>query len=468
MKTDGLSASISFIDSWLALLWERGEIPGFVVAIADKGKIVFKKAYGYANLEKKEKLTTSHIFRIASHSKIFTATAIMQLAERGHLRIDDHVVDYLPWLKQHQDKRFLKVTIRQLLSHTAGVIRDGLVNDYWALLDPFPNEKQLRTAILKSSLVFDTNIQMKYSNFGYSLLGLVIEAGSGKTYNQYVIEHIVQPLGLKDTGPDYSGDYSRDLDDKLVTGHSRADLNKTRLSITGKVETNSMSSATGFYSTVADLCKYFAAQKVGTKLLLNDESKKEMQRAQCRVTNSKQSEEYGLGFIIEYLSSRCLFGHRGGFPGQRTSSLSDSKSDLFVVVLTNCIDASPGAINKSIFSVIDHFLKNGSASQSKKKLHRFQGRFMELWSILEFVVLGDKIVAIDPTSWQPFDDAEELEYVDEKTLKVVKTNAFASEGELIHFTFSKSGEIKTVLVCGTTMWPQDQYMKMLAKKKKIG
>src|ERR1035441_5645049 len=121
MNTKALDKSLNFIGSWLEFRYKREEIPGYVVAIAHKGKIVFNEAYGYADLEKKTKLTPQHMIRIASHSKTFTATALMKLQETGKLRIDDYVVQYLPWLKEHRDKRWQKVTIRQLMSHGAGV-----------------------------------------------------------------------------------------------------------------------------------------------------------------------------------------------------------------------------------------------------------------------------------------------------------------------------------------------------------
>jgi len=82
MNERTLQKSVAVIGSWLEFRYGRLEIPGFVVAIAPKGNIVFKNAYGFANLEKQEKLTTDHIFRIASHSKTFTATAIMQLQQK--------------------------------------------------------------------------------------------------------------------------------------------------------------------------------------------------------------------------------------------------------------------------------------------------------------------------------------------------------------------------------------------------
>jgi D-alanyl-D-alanine carboxypeptidase len=145
----------SYLKDWLRFRYEREDIPGFVVAVSQDGKTLLNESYGYADVEAQVKMTPEHVFRIASHSKTFTATAIMQLQEKGKLKIDDPVSDYLPWLKDHKDKRWLNVTIRQLLSHGAGVIRDGLDSDYWQLYRAFPDSNELKQDILKTALILD-------------------------------------------------------------------------------------------------------------------------------------------------------------------------------------------------------------------------------------------------------------------------------------------------------------------------
>lgn len=465
MNSEVLSAALSYIDSWLKFRHAQSDTPGLVVTIVHKDKIIFNKAYGYANLEKNEKLHTGHIFRVASHSKTFTAAAIMQLFEKGKLHIEDNIVDYLPWLKTHKDSRISKITIRQLLSHSAGLIRDGLNKDYWQLEYPFPDDKQFKEAIMQTDLIFDTNVQMKYSNFGYGLLGMIVETASGVPYNQYVKENIIQSIKLKNTGPEYV----EEIKDKLVTGYTRLDATKRRLPI-ANCTTNAMSAATGFYSTGEDLCCYFMSLIVGSKKLLDDESKKEMQRTQWGVSNTAQYKEYGLGLLFENAGESRLFGHLGMFPGQSTGSLCDPKSKLAVAALTNCIDGNADEIVKGIFSVFDYFQQNGSVSKSTRKLKRFQGRFMNLGETIDILVAGSRIAVVSPNTWQPFNDleVEYLECLDDNTLKVVKTNGYASAGELVRFKFSKSGTIKSLLYCGATMWTEAEYLKILAGKKQIG
>ncbi len=462
MNTSISTKSIEFIKSWLNFRYEHEEVPGFAVAIAHKGKIIMSEAYGYADLENQVKLTSGRYFRIASHSKTFTATSLMQLQEQGKLRIDDSVVDYLPWLKEHKDLRWQKVTLRQLMSHSAGVIRDGLDADYWQLLKPFPDIEGLKKEIMKAELVLDTNTRMKYSNYGYSLLGLVIQTVSGEPYNDYVIKHIVEPLGLTHTGPEFTPK----IESQLVTGYTRRDFNKKCLPITN-IDTRAMSSATGFYSTTEDLCKYFTAQLTGSGKLLDDESKNEMQRTQWRTESldNDYSVDYGLGFEIEYVGDRRLIGHGGGFPGYITKSYADPRDELVVIVLTNSLSSLATSIAKTIYGVIDYFQKN-AAENSTHDMSRFEGSYMNLWGRNDVIATGNKIVSASVDSWSPLRNPEELEYVNDTTLKIKKTDSFSSQGELVHFVF-KNDKVVSVNFAGTTMWPEAIWLDMFSKKGKV-
>jgi len=453
----GLSSrAITFLDSWLRFRSERCDIPGFAVGISHKGEMLLEHSYGFATQEKGEQLSNDHLFRIASHSKTFAGTALMQLREREKLDIDKPIVNYLPWLKEHRNKRMSKITTRQLLSHSAGVIRDGLDSDYWELDRDFPDAKQLKAELLKADLVLDCNRKMKYSNYGYALLGMIVEACSGTSFAAYVQANIIELLDLKNTGPEYTPAIA----ERLVSGYARAERISNRSAMNSRIDTKSMSAATGFYSNCRDLCRYFSAHIIGSDLLLDDESKKEMQRTQWKVTNSKYGQEYGLGLQIDYVGNRRVFGHAGGFPGQASRTLCDPDSGFVVVVLTNAVDADPTGIARGIYSLLDHFCANESTN-NVEKLARFEGRLMSTFRVNDLLMAGpNKLISLFSNSWQPFcDDVEELEYVDENTLKMVKCNGFACEGELVHFNFAPDGSITSVRFGGTTMLPEKAYLK---------
>lgn len=446
-KDETLDRAVKYIDSWLRFKFERSELPGMVVAIAHKGEQLLLRPYGYANIEAKEKMTADHVFRIASHSKTFTGTAVMQLQEKGKLRLDDYVVKYVPWLKQHKDERWQKVTIRQLLSHSAGVIRDGEDADYWLVEKPFPNQAELKAAILKSKLVFDTNIKQKYSNYGYSVLGEVIARVEGQPYNDYVTQNIIEPLGLKNTTPEY--DATRG---KYVTGYTRQEPHKRKA--LSHPDTHAMSAATGFCSTAGDLCKYFSAHFVGSGKMLDDESRKEMQRTQSiSRTPEDYPEEYGLGLGVYFVDKHRIFGHGGGFPGHITKTMCDAENEVVVCVLTNCIDGNAEEIARGIWSVIYKF-KDAASTKPEHDLASFEGRFMNIWGVSDFVALGNSIYEADPLQWSPFNSTVELERVDSKTLRYKRTYMVLSPGENV--VYDDDGSIRS---SGATMLPEKNMKK---------
>src|SRR5690349_3683921 len=151
-----LHDALAYVDRWLAFRREFRDIPGLIVAVRSGSELALSSAYGFAQLEPSVPMTTRHIFRIASHSKTFTATAVMQLVEQGALRLDERAAAYIPWLSS-------SVTIRQLLNHVGGIIRDGLDADFWRVERPFPDLDALQ-ALEPDSVVLPANQIFKYSN----------------------------------------------------------------------------------------------------------------------------------------------------------------------------------------------------------------------------------------------------------------------------------------------------------------
>ncbi|HET7059799.1 MAG TPA: serine hydrolase domain-containing protein [Candidatus Saccharimonadales bacterium] len=463
MNKRALDKSLDFMSGWLSFLYEREEIPGFVIAVSHKGKVLFNEAYGYANIEEKTKLTPRHIFRIASHSKTFTATAIMQLQEQGKLNIDEPVVKYITWLNRHKDKRFQGVTIRQVMSHGAGIIRDGAEYDFWQLKQPFPNAELLKKELLETDLVIDNNKKLKYSNYGYSLLGFLIAEVSGKSYNQYVTDNIIKPLGLKDTGPEYT----KSLKGRVATGYTRPDIEgKVRLPI-ANIDTRAMSPATGFYSTSNDICKYFTARMVGSGKLLSDKSKRQMQRIHWRAENvGDKKEEYALGLEIEHTKKRRLFGHSGGFPGYITKSFFDPKDELVVTVLTNASATYATYMAKSVVNLVDFFQDNWRPP--KNGLERYEGRLMCSWFIGDIIASGDKLIMGYSDSWSVFDNPDELVRVGDSKFKIAKTSSFGSEGELVKFVLDRDGKINSMRYADVECLPVNEYIAQMSKQKVVG
>jgi D-alanyl-D-alanine carboxypeptidase len=452
MNQDLLRDAVAYADQWVAYQQDRREIPGVVIAICCDDQLLLSRGYGYANLEQQIPITPHHIFRIASHSKTFTATAIMQLMERGTLRLDDHLAEYIPWLRELDG--LAQVTIRQALNHSAGIVRDGDNADFWELEYAFPDDQELRLMVERSGMILPANESFKYSNIAYGLLGKVIETLSGESYNAYVRHHIVEPLGLADTGPEIHAQ----MQDRLATGYTRRRFGLPRRSIP-HLETHALAAATGFYSTAEDLSRYAAAHFLGNSTLLNDGSKREMQQPYWHVAQTDL--HYGLGFCIFDIGERRLVGHGGGFPGFITRTMFDPKDRLVIVVLTNDSSGAADQIGRGIVRIVDLALRKGSETTGGPidRRERFTGRFVNTTESIDVVAFGDALVLLSPENDDPAQEVTDLTVVDEDTLHVTTAPGFASPGEAIRYIRDNAGETIRIIAGGISAYPLPIFLR---------
>jgi len=352
---------------------------GAQVAVRVDGDLLFNEAFGLADLENETPLTVDHLFRIASHSKTFTGVACLQLVEAGKLRLDDVASVHVPDLAKSP---MGGVTVRELLAHGSGMIRDGDDSTFWALDRPFPDRAELIKTIKKHGKVLSPNEHFKYSNIGYSLLGLIVEAASGVPYREYVTTNIVDRLKLTDTGPDLD----MDRIDDYAKGYTNRAHSPDRIEIE-HIDTFAESAATGFYSTASELSSYFQAHLDGDDRLLSDDSKRRMRQLQWTVTDDSS---YGLGLSINPVNGRTYYGHSGGYPGHITISKLDLERKLSISVLSNANDGPAGTLCTAILCLIDLALNEHGTTEPRKPkdLERFAGRFATLWGITDVVNLG--------------------------------------------------------------------------------
>ena len=199
-------------------------------------------AHGVADLAAQVPLTTEHRFRIASHSKTFTATAIVQLAAEGRLRLDDTLGERLPELA---GTALGAVTLRELLAHGGGVIRDGWDGDHWQLVRPFPDAATLRRIATDDAAVLGRNERFKYSNIGFALLGAVVEAVTGRGYADHVRRGAAASRsGLAATTPEIDLADAADVAGH-ATGYTSLAYAPVRVPF-DHIATGAMAAATGF------------------------------------------------------------------------------------------------------------------------------------------------------------------------------------------------------------------------------
>jgi N-acyl-D-amino-acid deacylase len=202
-------AVLAAFDAWMLSFLEEHQIPGGSLAIVRDGKLIYSRGFGWADREAKEPVQPDSLFRIASVSKPITAVAILNLVEAGKLKLGDKVLDHLKYEPHFEkdgkfDERWKQVTIAHCLAHIGGWDRDKSYDPMFQAIRmaksmkvelPIVPEQIIRYQ-LGQPLDFDPGERYAYSNFGYSLLGRIIETLTHEPYEKYVQEEVLKPLGI--------------------------------------------------------------------------------------------------------------------------------------------------------------------------------------------------------------------------------------------------------------------------------
>jgi len=334
-KPVSLDERVAEIRTTLGELAASGEVCGSVL-IAHEGVPIFQAAYGMADraLEIPNRVDTK--FNLGSMDKMFTSVAIMQLAEQGSLSLDGKIEDYL---LDYPDRAVAEaVTVRQLLGHTGGL---GSYFDSPGYLEAHREIRSLDDYFVlfaDEPLGFEPGSQFGYSNSGYIVLGLIIEAVSSQTYFDYVRDHIFVPSGMTDTA-------CFELDagtPNLAVGYTTRDEEGNE---TDEIRDNFESlpmrggSAGGGYSTAPDLLA-FANALMGNRLL----SPESTGLLTTKKVDLAEDVGYGYGFFDRIVNGYRAIGHSGGFPGICCMFNIFPELDYTIIILSNsdwgCVAAS--------------------------------------------------------------------------------------------------------------------------------
>ena len=300
----------------------QGDVPGASVLVIRDGKAMLRKGYGLANLESREAATSATNYRLASVTKQFTAAAILLLVEDGRLDLDERIRQWLPTLPAATDA----ITIRQLLTHTGGMI------DYEDVM-PATQATQLRDRDVlhlleaQDRLYFPPGSHYRYSNGGYSMLALIVEKASDQRFEDFLKQRIFEPLGMHHTlayingGPPVSN---------RAYGYSEAATGWTR---TDQSTTSAVLGDGGIYSSIDDLARWDAA--LYDNRLLSDASR---QFAFTAWTPTDDADvAYGFGWRI---TGESLW-HSGESIGFRNVIVRYPQQHLSVIILSNRNDPEP-------------------------------------------------------------------------------------------------------------------------------
>jgi CubicO group peptidase (beta-lactamase class C family) len=339
-----VQAATRLFSAWLEGHIEYRGIPGIVVGVVSGDELVWTETYGHADINARRPMSTDTRFRMASHSKLFTATAIMQLREQGKLRLDDPVSDYLPWFAvKAADASDPPITIEHLLTHSSGLPREA--GPHWTERD-FPTVDEFQALTPDRQAAYSPETRWKYSNYAYTLAGMIVESVSGMSWADYLRAHIFDPLGMAASSVDIE-------DPLLATGYGRRMPDGSR-EVMPFVDARSMAAATGLTSTVEDMAKFVSAQfregPRGGERLLSTASLREMHRVRMLENNWRRGQ--GIGFAVSRVGDDLHIGHGGGYPGYTTHTRILMDGEVGVIVLTNTNDSYPSQISAELMKTV--------------------------------------------------------------------------------------------------------------------
>lgn len=371
--------SFASYDRHMHNFMKEHRVPGASVAVTGSGKVVFQRGYGYSDVATNQRVTPQSLFRIASISKPITAVAVLQLVEQNKLMLDDRLLSILPMAVdvraagEEFDARWNDITIRHLLQHRGGWDRgvsfDGMFKpiEFTRKIgtDPPADQATIIKAMLFQRLDFDPGLKYAYSNFGYCLLGRVIEKLSGMKYEDYVKKNVLSPLGVK--AMRIGATRLEDRAEKEVryyqpgTGTSvfQLDLGQEVPTPYGGWHLEAMDSHGAWLASASDLCKFAAAFDDPDRCpILSAASIKLMYQRPPGLAgfdeNGKPKDTfYSLGWSNRVVSGgKINHWHTGSLAGTATILIRRHDGKNFAALLNTRISPSASHLGREIDSLL--------------------------------------------------------------------------------------------------------------------
>ncbi|MGB5437944.1 MAG: serine hydrolase [Maribacter sp.] len=300
--------------------------PGVAALVYKEGTVLYRKAFGMANLELDVPMKPNNVFEIGSITKQFTAVSILLLIEQGKLKLNDEITKYLPDFPTHNKK----ITIHHLLNHTSGIKSYTSMPSFMGTAATDKTPIEIINVFKDQPMDFDPGEKWLYNNSGYIILGYIIEEISGKSYADFIQEHIFGPLEMKNS---YYGSKSTIIKNR-ATGYSPAEngfQNAKYLSMTLPYAAGSL------MSTVDDMLLWHKA--IHNNSLISANSKA---LAFTNTTlNNGDLTNYGYGWQMNEISGVLSIEHGGGIFGYVTHGVYVPSENVYVITLTNRDGVSP-------------------------------------------------------------------------------------------------------------------------------
>lgn len=340
MESDRIDRISNTLEARVASFVTDHRLPGVAAGVVVGDELAWSFGFGYADVDSKRPSGPTDLYRIASITKTFTATAIMQLRDDGKLHLDDPVVRHLPELASVDpgatSTPIEAVTVRRLLSHESGLMSDPPGTD-WSVRRYETDVHATLARAAEIRLCVPPNTQTKYSNLAFQLLGEIVARCSGVSYEEHVRTRILEPLGMDST--EFDPPSSR-LTERCATGYAPR-VFSDRLEVAKSAgPPHSAVAEGGLWSSVEDLARWISVQlaasraEEGAGSIVAGSTLREMHRPRY-LSDETWTEAFGIGWYARRRGEDVWVQHSGGLPGFITNAAFHAEFNLGVIVLLN-------------------------------------------------------------------------------------------------------------------------------------
>jgi CubicO group peptidase (beta-lactamase class C family) len=435
--------AVTLLDLWIEEQRLYHQIPGIAIGIVYDQELVWSKGYGFSDLETRTPMTPGTRLRIGSVTKVFTATAVMQLRDRGKLALEDPVTRFLPELRF--DSPFAdapEITIWHLLTHTAGLPREAAF-PYWTDHE-FPTRDQIVAAAASQTLIYSPGTQYKYSNLGISLLGAIIEEASGLTYREFIETSLFEPLGMASSEVDPPVAEAAEL----ATAYMRRQPDGSRQTM-DYYETRGMAAMGSIVSSVDDLARFASlhlreGNSTADDAILSTSTMRAMHRPHW--VYPSWSGAMGLGFRIALREGKNTVSHGGWIGDHRSHLLLVPETRVGVIAMVNAGDVSPYVFSYEALDLVGGAIADSTAEPAAEARFdaswaKYSGLYSDPWGWeYQVLLLTDRLIMYSH-DYPPGESATEgvtrLDHVAGDTFRM-------GDGEFVTFELDAQGSVQRI------------------------
>lgn len=362
---EALDSRYRAAEAWLDANLAKESVPGGAMGIVHDQDLIWSYQHGVESLETRRPVSNDTLFSICSVSKLFNGVAAMTLVDQDKIGLDAPLSDYDPDMRLPDNLGAEEaITTRNILSHVAGVPREG-GNDYWAD-QSFPDVAGLHTILRSEEQLYKPYDHWQYSNLGMAMLGGVVGKVTGKEWGEYVRQAIFQPLGMERSTTDMPFDQ---VGKGFAQGYFVRNAKGERKPAPPH-SFRSFAPAAGVASSVNDMAKFaswhFRLLENGGEEVLEATTLGQMLRVHW-VGEEFDEPTWGLAYHAARYGDKTMWGHGGYCPGTRTEFVMRKPDKVGVVMMVTANDVSPGAMVKTVYSLTEGAITKVHGDKSDKK-----------------------------------------------------------------------------------------------------